>query len=853
MDKDFKDFDDLFREEASAYTEIPALAVWQALEKRLDKDKKRRVFPFRWYWFFGLLSFVTLLAAYVFSDRVRGPQEVVVIAPAMQQTKELAATTSGEVDAPTAKGEANEQIVNDDGGAQTEDRSLDEAVHEETNNETENKTVKSNIEKTETNLSGNAPAVGTSIYSYDDFEEKNTQVVASVPEHENTMPAASSEYVASKVKKHNMVVVEMAPASDAQRRHTAIVEHSKETILPNSESNFGAENKIRESKRIRREKRSNKKAVVAIAHKVSRRISKQQKALANEPLAAKMNVLNEVAQNTNEVRNGRTAQPVAVAQNVSKTTSAKEANKTEATEKKIASVSSANKQLLSICGNSVTSKRNAEPAKKSVDVIPVNETEKIAATKQAIAVNKVTKTVRSQLVVKNTESSSHPVKDCAVVASVQQFAATKLHKANAHESGTSDTKPDVAVATKKASGRKGAGVLATSMPKVNSTITPKAKEVVLRSDNIQEAKTGNKDVAAATESNATNAKQKKQAMKPATAAPAIAVSATNRVLLTKSAPKLSLPLASDEPEDLSATVLALAAAAPKDLPKLISSATMASSADSVSIAADTTKQEVSAVMKLVLGIKAGFETGAGTYGSNKLVVAPYLQYKIGNKLSLMVQLSIKGANAAKRTIGTAASYYSIKPGTENYQFQDSQLVYLVLTGDSLWRRNYNTSEKYDSILKTSSIGGSYVEVELPLLLQYSLSSRLSVYGGLNAVYSKRLGLKEDTKVTESITSSGTTFTMAPINAPAPLPSSTGIVYTGSPLSNYTGPAYPQQNAGLLRMGYMLGVSYELKKRWMADMVVQQCFTKKNMQGGYNVNGALSMPYIRLTLGYRLSK
>jgi hypothetical protein len=55
------------------------------------------------------------------------------------------------------------------------------------------------------------------------------------------------------------------------------------------------------------------------------------------------------------------------------------------------------------------------------------------------------------------------------------------------------------------------------------------------------------------------------------------------------------------------------------------------------------------------------------------------------------------------------------------------------------------------------------------------------------------------------------------------------------------------------MGYMLGVSYELKKRWMADMVVQQCFTKKNMQGGYNVNGALSMPYIRLTLGYRLSK
>jgi hypothetical protein len=853
MDKDFKDFDDLFREEASAYTEMPAPAVWQALEKRLDKDKKRRVFPFRWYWFFGLLSFVTLLAAYVFSDRVRGPQEVVVIAPAMQQTKELAATTSGEVDAPTAKGDANEHIVNDDGGAQTEDRSLDETVHEETNNETENKTVKCNIEKTETYLSGNAPALGTSIYSYDDFEEKNTQVVAPVPEHENTTPLANSEYVASKVKKHNMVVVEMAPATDAQRQHTAIAEHSKETILPNRESNVGAENRMHKSKRVHGGKRNHNNTVVAIAHKVSRRISKQQKAVASEPLATKMNVVNEVAHNTNEVRNDKTAQPVAVAQNVPKTASTKEANKTEAAEKKIASVSFANKQPLSVRGSSVTSKRNAEPAKKSVDVIPVKETEKIASTRQVIAINKATKTVRSQLVVKNTESSNHPVKNYAVVASVQQLAATKLHKANAHESVTSDTQPEVAVATKKASGRKGAGVLATSKPKVNSTITPKAKEVVLRSDKIPEANTGNKEVAAATESIATNAKQKKQAMKPATAVPAIAVSAKNRALLTKAAPILSLPLVSEAQEDISATVLALAAAAPKDLPKPISSATKTSYADSVSIAADTTKQEVSAVMKLVLGIKAGFERGAGTYGNNKLVAAPYLQYKIGNKLSLMVQPSIKGANAAKRTIGTAASYYSIKPGTENYQFQDSQLVYLVLTGDSLWRRNYNTSEKYDSILKTSSIGGSYVELELPLLLQYSLSSRLSVYGGLNAVYSKRLGVKEDTKVTESITSSGTTFTMAPINAPAPLPSSTGIAYSGSPLSNYTGPAYPQQDAGLLRMGYMLGVSYELKKRWMADMVVQQCFTKKNMQGGYNVNGALSMPYIRLTLGYRLSK
>jgi hypothetical protein len=52
---------------------------------------------------------------------------------------------------------------------------------------------------------------------------------------------------------------------------------------------------------------------------------------------------------------------------------------------------------------------------------------------------------------------------------------------------------------------------------------------------------------------------------------------------------------------------------------------------------------------------------------------------------------------------------------------------------------------------------------------------------------------------------------------------------------------------------MLGFSYEFKKRWMADMLLQQSKAKPHIQAGYDVNSALSLPYIRLTLGYRLTK
>ena len=283
--------------------------------------------------------------------------------------------------------------------------------------------------------------------------------------------------------------------------------------------------------------------------------------------------------------------------------------------------------------------------------------------------------------------------------------------------------------------------------------------------------------------------------------------------------------------------------------------TIAVATDSAVItAADSVKND-SATHKnrFVIGVKAGVETGVISGGANKSVVSPYLQYKISERLSLMVQPALKMAGLSTRNVGMAANYYAVNPGTGSYKLTDSALLILVLTGDTLWNRNYEYTERYDSVVKTNKTGGSYMEIELPLLLQYKVTKRLSVYGGVNTVYGNKLGVTEHTYTAKAVPKTGYVNTLAQFYAPAPTPTGTGITYTGSPLSGYTGPQYPSETGGLFRFGYMFGLSYEVRKRWLADVLVQQCIAQQNLVAGYNVNRPLSVPYFRFTLGYRLSK
>jgi hypothetical protein len=317
----------------------------------------------------------------------------------------------------------------------------------------------------------------------------------------------------------------------------------------------------------------------------------------------------------------------------------------------------------------------------------------------------------------------------------------------------------------------------------------------------------------------------------------------------------------DEDEVPATTVAVLASATAKEEPKVAAAPKEPIAATAAKPAADS--QAATAAVpatdtpsgkhsRFSYGIKGGYEGGIGSGASNKMVVSPYLEFKLSNKFSLMVQPAIKGAALASHTIGSG-TYYDKSNEQQSYTLTDSFLIHLI-GGPDLTGRTYSYKETHDSLVKSYKVGGTYVEFELPILLKYAITPKLSVYGGPNLAYSKLMSIKENIfRSTVSATGTSSTATLVGQVAPDPSTGLQPLTFAGSNYANGQAPVYPSQNGSALRIGYMLGFSYEFKKRWMLDALVQQTQTKSYIQGGYNVNSALSLPYFRLTIGYRLSK
>ena len=258
--------------------------------------------------------------------------------------------------------------------------------------------------------------------------------------------------------------------------------------------------------------------------------------------------------------------------------------------------------------------------------------------------------------------------------------------------------------------------------------------------------------------------------------------------------------------------------------------------------------------KFEAGVKGGYETGFSKGGANKFVVSPYLQYNLNDKFSLMTQPAVKMSHVNSTGVGDRHVYFDTSGATRTYA--GSSAIYIINSGvaDTIGQmQRYAYSQKNDSTVKSYNYGGTYVEAELPILLKYKIIPRLSVYGGANIVYSKILPVNEKT-YHQAVTRYDTIPLPALYGQPFPLPpdASKVITYSGAPISSYKGPLYPSNKGDLLRLGYMLGLSYEYKKRWLFDVLVQQAMVKPNYEGGTNTNAPLALPYFRFTVGYKLT-
>jgi hypothetical protein len=216
-------------------------------------------------------------------------------------------------------------------------------------------------------------------------------------------------------------------------------------------------------------------------------------------------------------------------------------------------------------------------------------------------------------------------------------------------------------------------------------------------------------------------------------------------------------------------------------------------------------------------------------------------------MSILFQPSIKFSNAKGRDLSPGASYYEVVDSSCDVI---KRMVLVQPTGDTMWRYDYWLAETYRVVGKQYKSGGRYLEMEMPIMFKYMITNKLSVYGGGNITYSKYIAIKENNTYGASVTLvDSTRFSL---NQPTTFNIAATLQPPGTPLSSYNGPLYPSQPGGTFRLGYMLGFSYEFQKRWMADVLIQQAKVRSNVQGGVNVNSALSAPYFRFTIGYRLN-
>ncbi|MBX2904396.1 MAG: hypothetical protein KF744_00055 [Taibaiella sp.] len=903
MENEFQNIDDLFRESFSDYSEAPPPAVWPALEKRLDKDKKRRVFPLlRWYWLGALLAFVSLLGATItanmkLSAPVTGRIANTSITGADRKVAEMSPAHEKAVPQTVEKMSHSDAAATKRAGTEVE-------IHTKRHHKNDSKNRKQQTSKSitqdikrdrgaasadEVSVYGNAPTVGTSVYSYDDFEQEPD---ASKGQMDELRDAQNSPNAGSK---HKIVVVESYnPAGDANQKperestESLVGDPVDRAIDAVPEQKEGAPANqagiASRSERMVRAGKMDKKTGPNMGESRSSKIAsaksnETQKALVSRKvktktvanniyIASKGAVSNQHATNAvskpikhdgntkrlakNDNRSVKDRGALAIAENPSKVQAVSEKGKTKTT---------------------LTRRNNRTDSKHSITVAEtVNRTIPAAAIPEDV--DKVRKNANPRVAHKGmskqmaTGVAVHKLPGLGSEPGVRAAATSKTQSAKGKpvqkqqmqkletEVGKVDVtaKPDenaarssVAVARKSSTTNPEAGSVqrkpTTEKSELETTMPASANQEVLAS--AKAAAT----VAAKTPNLANGSEKKTPVNRPVVDRNAKVPPVMAAVVPAKVASSVA-------EKEVEAATKHGPDAEPVSLPAKKAVDTVAEAAaiaDPKEECPDSTAKGITPFMRFVFGIKGGLESGFSINAGNKVLVAPYIRYNLSEKVGIQLQPALKVGRLSTRTIGPAAYYHDIHAGTGQYELTGTSLVYLVFSGDTLVRRDYTYTEKYDSIIKQNQVGGTYAEIELPVLLQYQVGKRLSVYGGLNTVLGKRFSIEEKTKTYRDVTATGQGFSLTRLNEPAILPPTNGVVYSSSPISSYGGAQYPVNGGSILRMGYMLGVSYELKRRWSVDAAVQQCFLQKNIQAGYNVNQALSAPYFRITVGYRLSK
>jgi hypothetical protein len=255
------------------------------------------------------------------------------------------------------------------------------------------------------------------------------------------------------------------------------------------------------------------------------------------------------------------------------------------------------------------------------------------------------------------------------------------------------------------------------------------------------------------------------------------------------------------------------------------------------------------------GLKIGYDRGFSSVTTSNLIGNAFLQWNISPKVALVLQPGIRYHAINKTQLFPQQSFHDIT----NASLDSAHVTSVDSSGSipqTVIQRNFIYRNTYDSINLSYKLDPQrYVEIELPLLLQYKLAENLSVLLGGQLSFGKVIQIASSTSRIQGFSKMDTvSYAKVPVDDTTPInpPGLTDyFTYNTSSLESFDENKYKNPVTNPARFGLMLGFSYEVRKRLLIDLMARKNISNLNFIPNENVRKIYNQPYFRITIGYKL--
>jgi hypothetical protein len=241
----------------------------------------------------------------------------------------------------------------------------------------------------------------------------------------------------------------------------------------------------------------------------------------------------------------------------------------------------------------------------------------------------------------------------------------------------------------------------------------------------------------------------------------------------------------------------------------------------------------------------GYEPGMGSSVTSRFTGAARLLWQASQSVAIGIQPAFRFGNLTTSMLSQDQAYQRSSLQVDSFHTVDNSPS---VRGDMDTIYNYVVRENFDSIIvRGTSVGGSFWEVELPLIIQWKINKSWYVYGGPSVNLGGKLSFNDggEAKVISSVRKDSLAQSQA-----LPLKAFDGY-FGKSPLAAYSTykPATPVTDPSSARLGYLFGLGYA-KNRIMAEASLHQQLSGYSQMES-SLRSIFADPHVRLSVGFLL--